>query len=273
MPFDNSFERGVGVPGVKSLGSDVIPSTLTGAPAAAYALLDNAITFQLQEAGPQPLKLAIAVAYSGTGTPGAATVGIYLWDPQQTKTWLVVGSESLNIGEVITADLPVVMSALAAGWTIALVLSAASPATGTYTVAAGLSESDTAVAGANGATGGASAAAVSSELANSYVVRSTPGTVLSLDVEIEQSLADQILYVNLYDADDVVPDGSTGTTPVLGSYVVNHVAGTPDVLPLLSTKGLACTNGCVAQLSSTRPPTQTSIAGGPWAWFNGEVGA
>ena len=47
MPFDKSFQRGQGVgPPPPALGSDVNPATLTGAAAAAYAMLDNTFTFE-----------------------------------------------------------------------------------------------------------------------------------------------------------------------------------------------------------------------------------
>ncbi len=142
MPFDKSFQRGQGVgPPPPALGSDTNPSTLTGAAAAAYATRDNAFTFQLVEAGPQPLALAVAVAYAGAGTPGPATIALFLWDPDQTGTWLVVSSVNVPIGEVTTVNVPIVMSVLDHAWTLALVVSVATPATGTYTCLAGLSES------------------------------------------------------------------------------------------------------------------------------------
>ena len=134
-----------------ALGSDPNPAALTGAAAVAYASRDNAITFQLTEAGPQPLHLAVAVAYAGTGTPGAAALALYLWDPAQTQSWFVVAPVTLPIGEVTQVDVPVVMSALAQAWTVSVVLSVASPAAGIYAVALGLSESATTSSGGGGA--------------------------------------------------------------------------------------------------------------------------
>jgi len=190
MGFDSSFRRGCGVgPPPPTLGSDPNPAALTGAAALAYASRDNAITFQLAQAGPQPLHLAFAVAHAGTGTPGAATLALYLWDPDQTQSWFVVAPVMLPIGEVTQVDVPVVMSALAQASTVSVVLSVASPATGIYAVAVGLSDSATTSSGGGGG-GDASAANQLLELAQeTATAASTAATASSSATTAAQTTA------------------------------------------------------------------------------------
>jgi hypothetical protein len=149
---DFSFSRGSGVPTPPpALGSDTNPATLTGAAAAAYVTNDNCVTFQLVEAGPQPLHLAVAAAFVGTGTPGLVTLSLYVWDPT-TGTWFALPTPAtLDVGQEVTVDVPVVMSTTLA-WTLAIVASVASPGAGIYTFEAGLSESAAAGTGGGGPT-------------------------------------------------------------------------------------------------------------------------
>ena len=66
MPFDQFFQRGVGVgPPPSSLGSNVAPTTRTGV-AIAYASLGNVFSLQLQQACPASQLLALAVAQVGS---------------------------------------------------------------------------------------------------------------------------------------------------------------------------------------------------------------
>jgi hypothetical protein len=156
MPFDKSFQRGADAgPPPPALGSDADPSPLRGTAAAAYASNDNCFTFQLKEAGPQPVQLAVAAVFNGTEQPGIVTVAIYLWDPDQTQTWLALPTPAtVSLGQVVLVDVPVVMSALSLGWTIALVPSVASPTPGIYTFMCGLSESTRGGDGGGGGGGG-----------------------------------------------------------------------------------------------------------------------
>ena len=120
MPFDQFFLRGEGVASPPpALGSDPDPTTLSGDPAIAYASRDNAIQFQLQQGGASPDSLAVAVQYDGAGSPGLASVAIYLWEPQITGTWLTLTPIEMEIGEVVIAQVPVVQSALSTAWTLA----------------------------------------------------------------------------------------------------------------------------------------------------------
>src|SRR5271163_358317 len=106
MPFDQFFQRGVGVgPPPSSLGSNVAPTTRTGV-AIAYASLGNVFSLQLQQACPASQLLALAVAHAGTIVP-------YIWDPQQTLTRLLRVPGPWLISEAV------VMSALAVVPTIA----------------------------------------------------------------------------------------------------------------------------------------------------------
>jgi hypothetical protein len=108
MPFDQDFQRGVGVfgPPPSPLRSGVDPTTRTGVAAIAYASLGNVFSLQLQQADPVSRLLALAVAHAGTMAPCA-------WDPHQTLTWLLPVPGTWLVGEAV------VLSALAVVSTIA----------------------------------------------------------------------------------------------------------------------------------------------------------
>ena len=136
------FQRGVSQAGLTALGSDVDPSTLSGATAVAYQANTNCISDkesgQVQDTVPAQ-QLAVAVWYAGSGTPTATTVSVYCFNPL-LELW-VAEAETLNVpityGVATLIPIPTSRSKRFGAVYAVVVNAAGSPPTGIYTVGLG----------------------------------------------------------------------------------------------------------------------------------------
>jgi hypothetical protein len=286
--FDWSFQRSSGVPSPPAplpLGSDVDPTTLTGTAAAAYVTSSNCLTLQLNEAGPQPLHLAVAATFAGTGTPGQVTLRVCIYDAGQTGLWLKVPVPAqFAVGTEVVMDLPVVMSN-AAAWTIAILPSVASPAPGVYTFPAGLSES--AVTASGGGGGGSATAsnqgiqigietateantgATATSTATSAGAVGTPGaTAPTTAVQVAGQDSGGHTRAVATDAAGNVQVGITGTVPLptgaatAANQVTGNASAATTATETTATAAATATSaGTVGTPGATAPTTAVQVAG------------